>query len=92
MGRYARLIDSGVRVMTDGATGTRLRLESPLELDPILDMPGLSASGRGAALRAVAGEYAAIAEALNMPIQLDAMTYWASPDHLDAAGGVLSRE
>jgi homocysteine S-methyltransferase len=81
------MIDSGMRVLTDGATGTRLRLESPLELDPVLDMAGLAASGGGAALQAVAGEYVAIAEALSMPIQLDAMTYWASPDHLDAAGG-----
>jgi homocysteine S-methyltransferase len=34
----------------------------------------------------VAGEYVAVAVALGLPIQLDAVTYWANPDGLAAAG------
>jgi hypothetical protein len=43
-------------------------------------------AGRGDVLRAVAGEYAAIAAALGLPIENDAVTCWASPDQLTAAG------
>jgi len=80
------VIESKLAVLMDGATGTRLRLETKLRLDPVLDVAGLALTGNGRALRAVAGEYAAIAGALGLPIELDAMTYWASPDHLMAAG------
>jgi S-methylmethionine-dependent homocysteine/selenocysteine methylase len=73
-------------MLTDGATGTRLRLETGLELDPVLDVASLAITGRSHVLRAVASEYASIAAALDLPIELDAMTYWASPDHLAAAG------
>jgi S-methylmethionine-dependent homocysteine/selenocysteine methylase len=86
MRRYVDVIASGRHVLTDGATGTRLRLETPLTLDPVLDVSALAMAGRGDALRAVAGEYAAIAAALGLPIEIDAVTYWASPDRLAAAG------
>jgi homocysteine S-methyltransferase len=49
-------------------------------------MASLVTSGNGQVLRAVAGEYAAIASAFGFPIELDAMTYWAGPDHLRDAG------
>jgi len=86
MGSYGELISSGAVVLTDGATGTRVRLETTTVLDPVLDVASLATSGRGLVLRAVAGEYAAIARAVGLPIELDAMTYWANPDHLQAAG------
>jgi S-methylmethionine-dependent homocysteine/selenocysteine methylase len=61
-------------------------LETALPLDPVLDVSALAMAGRGDVLRAVAGEYAAIAAALGLPIEIDAVTYWASPDRLTAAG------
>jgi homocysteine S-methyltransferase len=63
-----------------------VRLETTATIDPILDVASLATSGNGHVLRAVAGEYAAIASAVGFPIELDAMTYWASPDHLRDAG------
>jgi S-methylmethionine-dependent homocysteine/selenocysteine methylase len=86
MPAYADVIASGRCVLTDGATGTRIRLETAITLDPVLDVSVLAMSGRGDVLRAVAGEYAATAAALGFPIELDAVTYWASPDRLTAAG------
>lgn len=85
MATYAEVIGAGRSMLTDGATGTRVRLETGLRIDPVLDMAGLAADGRGRVLQAVAGEYAAIARALGLAIELDAMSYWASPDHLAAA-------
>lgn len=52
----------------------------------MLDIASLAYSGRTAPLRAVAGEYAAVAGAVGLPIELDTMRDWASPDHLAAAG------
>jgi S-methylmethionine-dependent homocysteine/selenocysteine methylase len=83
---YAQVIESGDVVLTDGANGTRLRFETGLELDPVLDIAGLAGDGRSYALQAVSGEYVAIATALGMPIQLDAPSYWVNPDRLAAAG------
>jgi S-methylmethionine-dependent homocysteine/selenocysteine methylase len=83
---YTDVIASGRCMLTDGATGTRIRLETATTLDPVLDVSGLAISGRGDVLRAVAGEYAATAAALGLPIELGAVTYWASPDRLATAG------
>lgn len=85
MRSYAQVVESGDVILTDGAQGTRLRLETGLELDPHLDVGGLASDGRDAALRAVSGEYVAIATALGLPIQIDAVTFWLSPDRLEAA-------
>ncbi len=79
---YAELVASGAVVLGDGATGTRLRLETPLVLDQALDIGGLAIDGRGAALQAVAAEYVGIARSLQLPITIDTATYWASPDHV----------
>jgi S-methylmethionine-dependent homocysteine/selenocysteine methylase len=86
MGRYRSLVDSGSPILTDGATGTRIRLETRTALDPVLDIASVPSLGMDHVLRAIAGEYVAIARACALPIELDAMTYWASPDHLLAAG------
>jgi methionine synthase I (cobalamin-dependent) len=51
------VVETVHNVLTDGATGTRLRLEAGLTLDPVLDVADLAVSGRGNVLRAVAGEY-----------------------------------
>jgi len=59
-----------------------------LELDPVLDIAGLASDGRSASLRAVSGEYVAIASALGMPIQLDAPSYWINPERLAALGRI----
>ena len=83
---YEQVIRSGDVLLTDGANGTRLRFETGLELDPVLDIAGLASDGRSYALQAVSGEYVAIAAALAMPIQLDAPSYWISPERLEAVG------
>jgi len=83
---YEQVIRSGDVLLSDGANGTRLRFETGLELDPVLDIAGLASDGRSYALQAVSGEYVAIAAALGMPIQLDAASGWISPERLAAAG------
>jgi S-methylmethionine-dependent homocysteine/selenocysteine methylase len=93
---YTEMIDSGDVLLTDGANGTRLRLETVLVLDPVLDVAGLASDGRAHALRAVSGEYVAIAAAVGLPIQLDAVSYWINPDRLASVGrldelGALNR-
>jgi S-methylmethionine-dependent homocysteine/selenocysteine methylase len=80
------MIESGEVLLTDGANALRLRLETALVLDPVLDVAGLASDGRAHALRAVSGEYVAIAAAVGLPIQLDAQSYWINPDQLAAAG------
>jgi hypothetical protein len=47
-----------------------------MTLDPVLDVSAIAMAGRGDVLRAVAGEYAAIAAALGLPIENDAVTCW----------------
>ena len=76
---YTEMIESGDVLLTDGANGTRLRLETVLVLDPVLDVAGLASDGRANALRAVSGEYVAIAAAVELPIQLGAVSYWSTP-------------
>jgi homocysteine S-methyltransferase len=83
---YAEMVESGDVLLTDGANATRLRLETALVLDPVLDVAGLASDGRAHALRAVSGEYVAIAAAVGLPIQLDAQSYWINPDQLASAG------
>lgn len=92
MRTYSQFVESGDTLLTDGANGTRLRFETHLDLDPVLDVAGLASDERAPALRAVSGEYVAIAAALALPIQLDAVTYWINPDGLAMAGRTAQLE
>lgn len=42
MRTYEQVIKAGDVLLMDGANGTRLRFETGLELDPVLDIAGLA--------------------------------------------------
>jgi S-methylmethionine-dependent homocysteine/selenocysteine methylase len=83
---YAQVIESGDVILADGAQGTRLHLETGLDIDPAVDVGGFASDGRSAVLRALSGEYVAIAAALELPIQIDAVTFRLNPDRLGSVG------
>lgn len=84
---FAELVAAGVPILGDGATGTRLRLESPLPTDEDLGLvPTVEDPVGAAAVRAIEGSYAAIGTALGLPVLLDAPTWWARRDRLARAG------
>lgn len=81
------LVDAGVPILGEAATGTRLRLESPLPIDGELGLVSAVEDPVGvAAIQAIAASYVAIASAFGLPILVDAPTWWARVDRLERAG------
>lgn len=84
---FVELIASGAPVLGDCSTGTRLRLQSPLPSDADLGLvPTVEHPLGPAAVRAIAGSYVATASAFELPILIDAPTWWARTDRLERAG------
>jgi homocysteine S-methyltransferase len=87
MRRYSDVVGSGRTVLTDAATGTRLRFGTPWSPDPHIKAASFAVTaGQTRATRALFAGYATIAREFGLPFVVYAPTSRATPDRCRAAG------
>lgn len=84
---YSDVLRSGRTVLTDAATGTRLRFGTPWSPDPHVEAASFAVTaGQTRATGALFAGYASIAREFGLPIVVYAPTSRATPDRCRAAG------
>jgi homocysteine S-methyltransferase len=84
---FTDLVEGGANVLGDGACGTRLKFETPFELDPILHTAGsLRDRGFRGAWTAINLGYLSVAAALGLPFLMMTPTFRTNHQRMREAG------
>jgi S-methylmethionine-dependent homocysteine/selenocysteine methylase len=84
---FAAAVSSGMPVLTDGGIETRIMFETPIGMDPDIQVAGLLDDQRGeAALRAIYQSYLTAAASAGVPLVIGTPTFRASPNYTRRAG------